>query len=240
MEIKPYDTKASKKVEVEQMFDNIAGNYDLLNRVLTLGIDTVWRKKAIKTISNKNPKNLIDLATGTADFAIEANKQLNIEQIKGIDISHEMLEVGRDKLRKKGLDHKIELIKGDSENLHFEENTFDVATVSFGVRNFENLDKGLKEIHRVLNSGGQLVILEFTKPTMFPFKQLFNIYFKYILPFIGKFKSKDDNAYQYLYESVQAFPDYERFIEHLQDAGFTKCSYKALSLGICAIYQAYK
>ncbi len=240
MEIKPYDTRASKKAEVEQMFDNIAGNYDLLNRVLSLGIDTIWRKKAINTIANKNPQYLLDLATGTADFAIEANKQLNIEHVTGIDISHEMLEVGREKLRKKSLDHKIELIKGDSENLQLEDNSFDVATVAFGVRNFENLDTGLKEIHRVLNKGGQLVILEFTKPTAFPFKQLFNAYFKYLLPLIGRFKSKDSNAYQYLYESVQAFPDYDRFIGHLQDAGFSKCSYKALSLGICAIYQAYK
>lgn len=240
MDIKPYNEAEAKKAQVEQMFDNIAPSYDLLNRVLTLGIDTTWRKKAINTIKKEQPKHLLDIATGTADIAIEAYRLIKPAQITGIDISHEMLEKGREKVSKKGLDATITLLKEDSENLSFSDDTFDVATASFGVRNFENLDKGLKEIQRVLEPGGQVVILEFTKPTSFPFKQLFNVYFKYILPVIGKFKSKDSRAYEYLYESVQAFPDYDLFLTRMRSAGFKDCSYKKLSLGICAIYQGFK
>ena len=240
MEIKPYQQSTAKKEQVEQMFDNIAPSYDLLNRVLSLGVDTIWRTKAIKTISTPKPKHLLDIATGTADLAIEAHKQLSPNQITGIDISHEMLEVGREKLAKRELSETIKLVKDDSENLSFEDNTFDVATAAFGVRNFGDLDKGLAEIYRVLEPKGQLVVLEFTKPTLFPFKQLFNIYFKYFLPVIGKFKSKDSKAYKYLYESVQAFPDYDLFLKRMEGVGFENCSYKKLSLGICAIYQGFK
>ncbi len=240
MEVKPYNQQSTKKEQVEEMFDNIAPNYDLLNRVLSLGIDTIWRKKAIHTIKKKKPTHLLDIATGTADLAIEANKMLNPGHVTGIDISNEMLEYGRKKLDKQGLTDKITLIKDDSENLSFSDGSFDVATAAFGVRNFGNLDKGLSEINRVLEPGGQLIVLEFTKPVSFPFKQLFNIYFKYFLPVIGKFKSKDSRAYKYLYESVQAFPDYDQFLERMKKAGFTDCSYKKLSLGICAIYQGFK
>ncbi len=240
MEVKPYNQQSAKKEQVEAMFDNIAPNYDLLNRVLSLGIDTIWRKSAIKSIQKKKPSHLLDIATGTADLAIEANKLIKPDQITGIDISHEMLEFGRKKLQKLELSDKITLLKDDSENLSFNDDSFDVATAAFGVRNFSNLDKGLSEIHRVLQPDGQLVVLEFTKPTSFPFKQLFNVYFKYFLPVIGKFKSKDSRAYKYLYESVQAFPDYDLFLNRLEKAGFKNCSYKKLSLGICAIYQGFK
>lgn len=238
--VKPYDEQGNKKEQVEEMFDNIASNYDLLNHVLTLGIDTIWRKKAIKTIVNKTPKHVLDVATGTGDFAVEVYKQLKPEKITGLDLSHEMLEIGRKKMTKKKLDHIITMIKGDSEDLQFETNTFDAATVAFGVRNFENLNKGLQEIHRVMQPGGQLVVLEFTKPKLFPFKQLFNLYFKHILPVIGRLQSKDSSAYNYLYESVQAFPDYKLFQNEMEKVGFTNCSWKSLSLGICAIYTGYK
>jgi len=238
--VKPYDEQRTKKEQVEEMFDNIASNYDLLNHVLTLGIDTIWRKKAIKTIVNKSPKHVLDVATGTGDFAVEVHKQLKPEKITGLDLSHEMLELGRKKMVKKNLDQVISMVKGDSEDLQFEANHFDAATVAFGVRNFEHLGKGLQEIYRVLQPGGQLVILEFTKPKLFPFKQLFNLYFKHILPVIGRLQSKDSSAYNYLYESVQAFPDYNAFQAELEKVGFKKCSWKSLSLGICAIYTGYK
>ena len=222
------------------MFDNIAPNYDLLNRVLTLGIDTRWRAKAIKQLKDHKPLTVLDVATGTGDFALEAYKRLKPNKIVGIDISHEMLELGRKKISKKALTEKIEMIKADSENLPFEADSFDAVTASFGVRNFENLEKGLQENHRVLKSGGKIVILEFTKPRIFPFKQLFNLYFRYILPVIGRVKSKDPAAYKYLYESVQAFPDYNEFLEVMKNVGFRSCSYTSLSFGICAIYQGEK
>ena len=240
MAVKPYSETGSKKVQIEAMFDNIAPNYDLLNRVLTLGIDTTWRTKAIKQLKASNPRKILDVATGTGDFALEASKRLNPEKIVGIDISHEMLEIGRKKILKKDLKDKIEMIKADSEDLPFEDGSFDAVTASFGVRNFENLEKGLAENFRVLRPGGKIVILEFTKPTAFPFKQLFNLYFRYVLPVIGKVKSKDPAAYKYLYESVQAFPDYEAFLKVMTNVGFKSCSWKSLSLGICAIYQGEK
>lgn len=240
MAVKPYSETGSKKVQIEAMFDNIAPNYDLLNRVLTLGIDTRWRSKAIKELVKYKPLSILDVATGTGDFALEAYKRLRPAKIVGIDISHEMLELGRKKISKKSLDDKIEMIKADSEDLPFEEGEFDAVTASFGVRNFENLQKGINENYRVLKSGGRIVILEFTKPRAFPFKQLFNIYFRYVLPVIGRVKSKDPAAYKYLYESVQAFPDYENFLEVMKKAGFKSCSWTSLSFGICAIYQGEK
>jgi len=238
--VKPYSESGSKKVQIEAMFDNIAPNYDLLNRVLTLGIDTRWRAKAIKELAALKPLTILDVATGTGDFALEAYKRLQPSKIVGIDISHEMLELGRKKISKKSLDDKIEMIKADSEDLPFEEDSFDAVTASFGVRNFENLEKGIKENYRVLKPGGKIVILEFTKPRAFPFKQLFNIYFRYVLPVIGKVKSKDPSAYKYLYESVQAFPDYDEFLKVMKNVGFKSCSWKSLSFGICAIYLGEK
>lgn len=238
--VKPYQEDGSKKEQVSTMFDNIAPWYDFLNHFLSLGIDITWRKKAIKRLESMKPGLILDVATGTADLAIEANRQLSPEKVVGIDISNEMLEVGRKKLDKKGLSKKIELKLGDSENISFPDNTFDAVTVAFGVRNFENLEKGLKEIWRVTKPGGKLIVLEFSKPTMFPFKQLYNFYFRNILPTIGKLTSKDPKAYSYLYESVQAFPDGKNFVNVLKSTGFQRATHKALTLGVCSIYEAEK
>lgn len=236
--VKPYSEKNDKKVQVTKMFDNIAPYYDFLNRFLSLGIDTIWRKKAINQLKSHNPQMILDVATGTADVAIEMSKRLSPTKIVGLDISKEMLEVGKKKINKRNLQNVIELEEGDSENLPFKDNTFDAITVAFGVRNFENLEQGLQEMKRVLKPNGRLVILEFSKPTIFPFKQLFNFYFAYILPFIGKFTSKDPRAYKYLYESVQAFPDGSKFVEVLKKTGFKSNQCIPLSLGICSIYVA--
>ena len=238
--VKPYDESAAKKEQVSQMFNNIAPYYDLLNRTLSLGIDRTWRKKAIRRLTTHKPVKVLDVATGTADLALEIQRQLDCEQVIGVDISNEMLEIGRKKVSKKGLDDRITLVSGDSENLQFQDNTFDAVTVAFGVRNFENLKKGLAEIHRVLKPGGRIIVLEFSRPRIFPFKQLFNAYFRYLLPLIGRFTSKDKRAYSYLYESVQAFPDREDFLGELQTVGFQKGEFQSLTLGISMIYEATK
>lgn len=240
-EVKPYDEESSsKKSQVSRMFNRIAPYYDFLNRLLSLGIDTIWRQRAIARLKDRRPRIILDVATGTADLAIESARQLNPERIVGVDIAGDMLEVGRRKLRKQGLDALIELQQGDSENLPFPDNTFDAVTVAFGVRNFENLEKGLAEMRRVLKKDGQLVVLEFSKPRLFPFRQLFNAYFKYILPQIGRFTSKDPKAYRYLYESVQAFPDGDDFLRILQKTGFKSNQCIPLTLGICSIYSGRK
>ena len=239
-QVKPYTQVGSKKSQVSKMFDNIAPWYDFLNHFLSLGIDITWRKKAIKGLKKYNPKVILDVATGTGDLAIEANRQLSPDKIIGVDISTEMLEVGRKKIVKKKLAEQIELLYGDSEHLPFPDNTFDAVTVAFGVRNFENLNKGLKEMNRVLKPGGSVVVLEFSRPTLFPFKQLYNFYFKNLLPVIGRITSKDPKAYSYLYESVQAFPDGADFIKELENTGYRSATYKPLTLGICSIYRATK
>lgn len=239
-QIKPYNTQESKKSQVSTMFDNIAPWYDFLNHFLSLGIDISWRKKAIKRLVEAQPKTLLDVATGTGDVAIEASRQLSPEKIFGIDIAKEMLEVGRKKIAQKQLQDEIELLYGDSENIPFADNTFDAVTVAFGVRNFENLEKGMKEMNRVLKPGGKLVVLEFSRPTLFPFKQLYNFYFKNILPLIGRITSKDPKAYSYLYESVQAFPDGKEFVKVMKNTGFQSGTYKPLTLGVCSIYEATK
>lgn len=222
------------------MFNKIAPFYDFLNRLLSLGIDRKWRKKAILKLKNDQPKHLLDVATGTGDLAITAEKLLEVESIIGVDISDEMLHIGRKKLSKKQLSEKVNLINGDSENLPFEDETFDAAIVAFGVRNFQNLEKGLAEMRRVTKTGGKMVILEFTKPRFIPFKIGFNLYFKYILPTIGRLTSKDPKAYKYLYESVQAFPDYEKFVKHMQNIGLKDNKWESLSMGICAVYTGVK
>jgi demethylmenaquinone methyltransferase / 2-methoxy-6-polyprenyl-1,4-benzoquinol methylase len=236
MSVVPYkDKQGGKKEQVADMFNNISKKYDLLNHVLSLGIDITWRKKAIKMLKQDQPKLILDIATGTGDFAIEA-LALNPDKIIGVDISEGMLAVGRNKLKKRKLDDRIELQLGDSEKLLFEENKFDAVIVSFGVRNFENLEKGLADMYRVLKPGGKTVIVEFSKPKKFPMKQAYNVYFKYILPKIGKIVSKDNAAYTYLPESVQAFPDGDDFLRILEKVGFKNTTCKLLTFGISSIY----
>lgn len=239
-EIKPYNSEAGKKAEVEQMFDKIAPRYDLLNRVLSLGIDVWWRKKAIGYLKPAKPTEILDVATGTADVALLMAKILKPRRIVGIDIANQMLEFGRVKIREAELQEVITLETGDSEHLRFETDTFDAVTVAFGVRNFENLEKGLAEMRRVLKPGGRVVILEFSKPHVFPFKQLYNSYFKYVLPLIGRLTSRDMRAYTYLFESVQAFPEGNHFTEILTKTGFNNPICERLTLGICSIYTATK
>jgi demethylmenaquinone methyltransferase/2-methoxy-6-polyprenyl-1,4-benzoquinol methylase len=238
--VTPYSDQESKKRQVAKMFDNIAPKYDFLNHFLSLGIDISWRKKTIREIAPYHPKHILDVATGTADLAIEAARTLKPEKIIGVDIANEMLEIGRKKLGRRNLNAVIELETGDSENLRFTDETFDAVTVAFGVRNFENLEAGLREMHRVLRPGGVMAVLEFSTPTLFPFKQLYNFYFSTILPFIGRVTSKDTRAYSYLYESVQAFPDKGRFESILKKNGFKTVKSKALTLGICTLYVAEK
>lgn len=222
------------------MFDRIAPKYDLLNRVLSLGIDVWWRKKAIAYLKAAKPAEILDVATGTADVAILMARILNPKRIVGIDIANQMLEFGRVKIKDAGLQEVISLETGDSEHLRFETGTFDAVTVAFGVRNFENLEKGLAEMQRVLKPGGRVVILEFSKPHIFPFKQLYNSYFKYVLPLIGRLTSRDMRAYTYLFESVQVFPEGNQFTEILTKTGFNDPICERLTLGICSIYTATK
>lgn len=221
------------------MFDNISGNYDFLNHLLSLGIDKGWRKKAIKLLKPVAPKIMLDVATGTGDFAIQA-LDLNPSKVIGVDISEGMLDVGRKKMISKGHAGRIEMLSGDSENLPFPDNNFDAVTVGFGVRNFENLEKGLREINRVMKPGAMLVVLEFSRPRSFPFKQIYNLYFKSILPKIGRWVSRDKAAYTYLPESVEAFPDGSDFIKILQETGFKNTACKPLTFGISSIYSAQK
>lgn len=239
--VKPYNAQEGKKAQVERMFDNIAPRYDLLNRVLSLGIDVQWRKRAIRALATEStPREVLDVATGTADVAIMAAGVLPQAQFIGVDIANQMLDIGRVKIRERGLQERIVLETGDSEHLRFEDNRFDAATVAFGVRNFENLEKGLAEMHRVLTPGGKLVVLEFSRPTLFPFKQLYHAYFKYVLPLIGRLSSQDPRAYGYLFESVQAFPDGAEFVRILSKTGFKQSTCKPLTLGICSLYTAVK
>lgn len=240
--VKPYAADGSKTQQVSKMFDNIARHYDFLNHFLSLGIDKIWRRKMIAELVDLQPKRILDVATGTADVAINTIKQLKIKDLKivGIDISNEMLNVGRKKLITEGVNDVIELQLGDSENLPFNDNNFDAVTVAYGVRNFEHLERGLAEMHRVLNTNGKIVVLEFSRPRLFPFRQLFNFYFKNILPTIGKLTSKDARAYSYLYESVQAFPDGDDFLTVLNKVGFKNTSCTSLTLGICSLYVGYK
>ncbi|HEX8514694.1 MAG TPA: bifunctional demethylmenaquinone methyltransferase/2-methoxy-6-polyprenyl-1,4-benzoquinol methylase UbiE [Bacteroidia bacterium] len=239
-EVTPYkDSNSGKKEQVAQMFDNIAPKYDFLNQLLSLGIHKGWRKQAIRMLKPEAPKTILDIATGTGDFAIEAVK-LSPEKITGVDISEGMLKLGIEKIKKLGLDQLIELKKGDSENLVFADNSFDAVTVGFGVRNFENLEKGIADIYRVLNKNGTLVVLEFSKPRKFPVKQLYKFYSRFITPTIGTLFSKDSSAYSYLPESVNAFPDGEDFLNVLKKQGFTSTKATTVAFGIASIYFAKK
>ncbi|MCT4699818.1 bifunctional demethylmenaquinone methyltransferase/2-methoxy-6-polyprenyl-1,4-benzoquinol methylase UbiE [Tenacibaculum haliotis] len=238
--IKPYkDSELGKKEQVAKMFDNISEDYDGLNRVISLGIDVSWRKKVVKLVGENNPQQILDIATGTGDLALMMAK-LNPKKITGLDISTGMLEVGKQKIAKANLSDKIEMIVGDSENMPFEDNTFDAITVSFGVRNFENLDKGLTEILRVLKPGGKFVVLETSNPTKFPFKQGYKFYTNYILPIIGKIFSKDKVAYSYLSESANSFPFGEAFNNILQKNGFKSAENLPVTFGVASIYIALK
>ncbi len=240
MQVTPYKHSGQqKKQQVEQMFDHIAPKYDFLNHLLSLGIDKLWRKRAIQILSGYKYESILDVATGTGDFAIAASR-LNPGKIVGFDISEQMLNVGRGKVKRLGLDQIIEFRKGDSEEMPFEAGEFDAITVAFGVRNFENLEKGLSEFYRVLKKDGVAIILEFSKPKYFPLKQFYLFYFFRILPFIGRLVSKDSSAYSYLPESVMAFPDDQRFLAVLEKMGFTKLEQKRLSFGIATIYIAQK
>ena len=234
------DSSESKKKQVETMFDNIAFRYDFLNRFLSAGIDIGWRKKAIKLLLPAKPERILDVATGTGDFALTSYEILKPEKITGIDISEGMLELGRKKISKAGLNDHIELLNGDSEAILFEDNSFDAVTVAFGVRNFENLEQGLSEIKRVLKPGGRLIVLECTKPSMPVVKQFYNFYMKFITPKIGKIIANNNDAYQYLNDSVLQFPEKKSFIQILNKAGYRNTFYKTLTLGICTIYCAEK
>jgi len=230
------NSSLSKKQQVAAMFDKIAFRYDFLNRFLSAGIDVGWRKKAIKQLKTLQPQYILDVATGTGDVAILAEKMLHPIKITGIDISEGMLDIGRKKLDKSGLKNKIELLQGDSEKIDFADNSFDAITVAFGVRNFQHLEKGLAEMLRVLKPGGKLVVLEFSRPKNFFFKTFYNLYMKIITPGVGKLIAKNKDAYQYLNNSVQRFPEGQNFIDILNKTGYGSTYYKALTLGICTIY----
>lgn len=240
MAVVPYkEENAGKKEQMAKMFNNISHRYDFLNHLLSLGIDKLWRKTAIDILRPLRPQVILDVATGTGDFAIQA-LSLAPQKITGIDISEGMLSIGRRKIEKRKLTGRIELLQGDSENIQFAENTFDAATVGFGVRNFEDLEKGLAEILRVLKPDGMLVVLEFSRPRTFPMRQLYNFYFKNILPGLGRLISKDKSAYTYLPESVEVFPDGMDFINILKKVGYKDTACKPLTFGISSIYTGRK
>ena len=239
--ITPYqDQQVAKKKQVADMFNNISKTYDFLNHFLSLGIDIIWRKIAINELKENQPQLILDVATGTGDFAFEALSILKPKKIIGVDISQGMLDIAQQKITKRNVADKFEVKLGDSEKLPFEADEFDAVTVAYGVRNFENLEVGLADIHRVLRSGGKAVVLEFSKPKVFPVKQLYNFYFSYVTPGIGKLFSKDARAYSYLPESVAAFPDGEKFIELMNKAGFKNTKSRPLAFGICSIYTGVK
>lgn len=238
--VKPYGNEnKTKKEEVREMFNNISGKYDFLNHFLSLGIDKIWRKKAVNALREIKPERVLDIATGTGDFAIAALK-LNPKEIVGLDLSPGMVSVGQKKMEKKGVTDIIKMMVGDSEKLPFDDNYFDALTVGFGVRNFENLEAGLSEMLRVVRPGGKLVILEFSKPKKFPIKQAFGFYSKNIIPFLGKNISKDDKAYAYLPESVAAFPEGKDFTAILEKLGYNSIDANLVSGGIATIYSGIK
>jgi demethylmenaquinone methyltransferase / 2-methoxy-6-polyprenyl-1,4-benzoquinol methylase len=230
------DSELSKKEQVASMFDKIAFRYDFLNRFLSVGIDKSWRRKALKELQELHPKNLLDVATGTADVALMAAKQLSIENIVGIDISEGMLALGREKIVKAGLAQQITLQSGDAETINFPDNSFESITVAYGVRNFQNLQKGLAEMLRVLKPGGKLVILEFSRPKQTGFKQFYNLYMKVVAPQFSKMLGSNKEAYAYLNNSVMNFPEREQLVAVMDNVGYKQTYYKSLSLGICCIY----
>lgn len=238
--ITPYGNGQEKSKQVERMFDSIAHSYDLLNHRLSLGIDYMWRNKAIKQLMPYRPSVMLDIATGTGDFAIMSAKKLAPEKITGTDISEGMMRIGMKKVKEEGLEDIICFEKEDCEHLSYRDNTFDAITAAFGIRNFQNLDAGLKEMYRVLKKGGHVSIVELSQPVSFPMKQLFWVYSHTILPLYGKLISKDKNAYTYLITTIEAFPQGEKMIEILKKAGFSEAKFKRLTFGICTCYFATK
>jgi len=240
LKVKPYqDSTLSKKEQVSEMFNTISSNYDVLNRVISFGIDVRWRNKIVDILKKKHPKIILDVATGTGDLAINLCKT-NADKIIGLDISHGMLDIGKTKIKQQQLDHQIEMILGDSEQMPFDNNTFDAITVAFGIRNFENLEIGLKEIYRVLKPKGDFIILETSQPTKIPYKQLYKLYSTYILPNIGKFFSKDKKAYKYLSESASVFPFGQELNNILKKIGFTQVTHHPQTFGVATIYKSTK
>jgi demethylmenaquinone methyltransferase / 2-methoxy-6-polyprenyl-1,4-benzoquinol methylase len=237
--VTPYQNQDSKNKQVASMFDRIAGRYDFLNTLLSAGIHKGWRKKCVNLLRKKQVKTILDVATGTGDFAI-ACMSLKPEHITGIDISEGMMEVGREKINKLKLNSIIKLEYGNAEELAYSENSFDAIVVGFGVRNFQNLEKGLSNLYRVLKPGGTLVVLEFSYPQNRVIRGLYNFYFSYITPFVGRLFSKDQRAYSYLTESVKAFPQNENFVNILAKQGFRNSKFTLLSFGVAAIYEAEK
>lgn len=238
--ITPYQTENTKKEQVAEMFNNISGTYDFLNHFLSLGIDIIWRRKAIRELKAINPQTMLDVATGTGDFAFESISILQPKKIIGVDISKGMLAIADKKIKERKLGEVFSVQLGDSEGLNFEDNTFDAITVAFGVRNYENLEKGLADMLRVLKPNGKIVILEFSKPRNFPIKQGYNFYFQYVTPFFGRLFSKDKKAYTYLPESVAAFPDGQTFTQLMEKVGYKNTKHRSLTFGISAIYTGIK
>lgn len=239
-QIKPYEGTGDKGKLVEAMFDNIAPTYDTLNHRLSWDIDKIWRKKAIQLLRPHQPKKMLDIATGTGDFAILAANMLHPDSLIGTDISEKMMEIGKSKVKQQKLDSIVSFKKEDCLHLSFDDNTFDAVTAAFGIRNFQSLDQGLKEMCRVLKKGGHLSIVELTTPVRFPMKQLFHIYSHTVLPLYGKLISKDQSAYSYLTATIEAFPQGETMVEVLKKAGFSKAEFKRLTFGICTMYYATK
>lgn len=238
MTVTPYSPEGSKREQVERMFDSISPKYDLLNRVFSLGIDQGWRRKVMRLVAQEPVEHLLDVATGTADLAILASKK--VPQVTGVDISEGMLEHGRTKVTKRGLQQRVVLQRADSADLPFADATFDAVTVAFGVRNFEELEKGISEMRRVLKPNGRLFVLEFSKPHHAPMKQLFRFYFHRVMPFFGRLVSKDKAAYTYLPKSVDAFPEGADFVRIMEKTGLRECSASALTGGIASLYRGRK
>ena len=239
-EIKPYSGEGEKSKQVEAMFDNIAPTYDTLNHRLSWDIDKGWRKRAIKQLAPFRPQTMLDVATGTGDFAILAARMLHPQQLTGIDISEGMMRIGREKVKRAGLQNIVSFAKEDCLSLSFADNTFDAVTAAFGIRNFQDLDQGLREMCRVLKKGGHLSIVELTQPVHFPMRQLFRLYSHTVLPIYGRLISKDRSAYEYLTATIEAFPQGERMVEILHQAGFSEASFRRLTFGICTLYTATK
>lgn len=238
--IKPYGEAGEKVEQVERMFDNIAPAYDTLNHTMSLGFDWGWRRKAINWLKPYRPQHILDVATGTGDFAILASKKLNPELVMGTDISEGMMSVGKDKVEKEGLSGKIQFSREDCSSFSFQNNSFDAVIIAFGIRNFADLDKCLTEMHRVLRENGHLVILELTTPETFPMKQLFPIYSRVVIPFMGRLLSKDRSAYKYLPQTIKAFPQGEVMQEVIRRVGFSDVQFERLTFGICTLYTATK